>query len=425
MLGARDLVQLSRLALIRRCGDELAIEAPATGARALLRHPGLGLLATGLSAPTSVAELTTGVSAQTGIPAAGLRAALELLAGAQLVDVGKPHADGRPRFGSEDDEVLRQWELADLYFHSRSCLGRTDAPFGGQFPFTGQIEPQPTVRELPEGPIIALPRPAFTDVVARDAPLLEVMESRRSVRSYGSTPMNLDQLGEFLYRVGRVRGSFGPRPTAGMPYAATTRPYPCGGGAYELELYLTVRRCEGLAPASYFYDPAEHRLVQLPTGEEHRRQLLTTASMSAGGTVVPDILITMTSRFQRVSWKYQAIAYAVTLKHVGVLYQTMYLVATAMGLAPCGLGSGDSEHAGQALGLDYLRESSVGEFLLGSLPDLSDESGAGNSPVFDDWRPGLSPEWQLQAAERMHRQRSAATSLQVDERRQGTPAART
>ena len=59
-------------------------------------------------------------------------------------------------------------------------------------------------------------------------------------------------------------------------------------------------------------------------------------------------------------------AYNVMLKNVGVLYQTMYLVATAMDLAPCALGGGDSDLFTRAAGLDYYAETSVGEFLLGS-----------------------------------------------------------
>jgi SagB-type dehydrogenase family enzyme len=81
---------------------------------------------------------------------------------------------------------------------------------------------------------------------------------------------------------------------------------------------------------------------------------------------VPQVLITFAARFQRMGWKYDGMAYAATLKNVGVMYQTMYLVATAMGIAPCGLVSGNSDLLAQAAGLDYLKESSVGEFMLGS-----------------------------------------------------------
>jgi SagB-type dehydrogenase family enzyme len=65
-------------------------------------------------------------------------------------------------------------------------------------------------------------------------------------------------------------------------------------------------------------------------------------------------------------WTYEEMPYAAILKHVGVLYQTMYLVATAMGLAACGLGAGEATAFADATGADPLVEGSVGEFILGS-----------------------------------------------------------
>jgi SagB-type dehydrogenase family enzyme len=78
------------------------------------------------------------------------------------------------------------------------------------------------------------------------------------------------------------------------------------------------------------------------------------------------VLIVIAARFQRIAWKYASIAYSIILKDVGVLYQTMYLNATAMGLAPCGVGCGDADLFARAAGTDYYAETSVGEFLLGS-----------------------------------------------------------
>ena len=52
-----------------------------------------------------------------------------------------------------------------------------------------------------------------------------------------------------------------------VDYAA--RPYPSGGSAYELELYLAVANCEGLARGFYHYDADRHALV--PIGVRHAR----------------------------------------------------------------------------------------------------------------------------------------------------------
>ena len=89
--------------------------------------------------------------------------------------------------------------------------------------------------------------------------------------------------------------------------------------------------------------------------------------MNAAGMVhPPDILLTLAARFARAGWKYEGIAYALVQKNVGALYQQMYLVATALGLAPCALGSGNSEAFANATGLDFFAETSVGEFILSS-----------------------------------------------------------
>jgi oxazoline/thiazoline dehydrogenase len=94
--------------------------------------------------------------------------------------------------------------------------------------------------------------------------------------------------------------------------------------------------------------------------------MLLDAYLATGRVAQPQTLITLASRFSRVSWKYESIAYSLTLKNAGVLYEAMYLAATAMKLAGCGLGSGDSALFSLITGLDPLAESSVGEFMLGA-----------------------------------------------------------
>jgi oxazoline/thiazoline dehydrogenase len=95
--------------------------------------------------------------------------------------------------------------------------------------------------------------------------------------------------------------------------------------------------------------------------------LLADATVATLSQQPPQVLVCLASRFQRVSWSYEGIAYAVTLKNAGVLYQTFYLVATAMGLACSGVGRGDSDMFAKAAGTDYFAETTVGELVLGRL----------------------------------------------------------
>jgi SagB-type dehydrogenase family enzyme len=270
----------------------------------------------------------------------------------------------------DQDPALQCWEFHDLLFHARSREGRHDVPLGGTYRFVGRLDPSPALEPVSCSASVPLYRPDLDRLRREDPPLAHVQEARRSVREYGAQPITDRQLGEFLYRVGRVqelREIENVTPHGPVRMSFTSRPYPAGGALYELELYPAVRACANLAPGLYHYDPRGHRLEALADRPAEVEQLWAAAGRATGipaGKV--QVLLIVAARFPRVMWKYESMAYALILKNVGVLYQTMYLTATAMGLAPCGVGCGDADLFARAAGTDYYEESSVGEFLLGS-----------------------------------------------------------
>ena len=66
-----------------------------------------------------------------------------------------------------------------------------------------------------------------------------------------------------------------------------------------------------------------------------------------------------------MSWKYSSLAYALILKNVGVLIQTLYLMATDMGLGGCAIGSTDIDLFAKMTGIEFHVEGPVGQFALG------------------------------------------------------------
>jgi SagB-type dehydrogenase family enzyme len=129
-----------------------------------------------------------------------------------------------------------------------------------------------------------------------------------------------------------------------------------------------VKRCQGLDSGLYRYNPHEHQLEHLAPITSDLESMVWYAAAAMGKSMEKDaiqVLLLITSRFPRLSWKYQSMAYATTLKGLGCLYQTLYLVATAMDLAPCAIGSGDSELFASATGIDYYEEPLIGEFVVG------------------------------------------------------------
>ena len=261
----------------------------------------------------------------------------------------------------ETDATLQQWDFHDLLFHSRSRIGRTEKPVGGTFRFKGILEPQPALKVNPwPHQTVALPVPDLARLYHYDVPFTQVLESRKSTRAYSLLPLTLGQLGEFLYRAARVRTEY-----ANEYGDFISKPYPGGGANYETEFYITINKCVGIPRGMYYYDPKAHTLslITLPT---YQLELLLGEAFQATAMLgMPQVLITLANRFNRFNWKYTSMSYAAQLKNIGAIYQTMYLVATAMGIGACGLGTGNADRFSQITGLPYLEEGSVGEFMLG------------------------------------------------------------
>jgi oxazoline/thiazoline dehydrogenase len=76
--------------------------------------------------------------------------------------------------------------------------------------------------------------------------------------------------------------------------------------------FVNVRWCENISPGLYHYCPKEHRLEKICDMTEAVDALLEDAARSAGLAEATQILITIAARFQRLSWKYESMAYSVT-----------------------------------------------------------------------------------------------------------------
>ncbi|MRG93718.1 SagB family peptide dehydrogenase [Polyangium spumosum] len=348
---------LSRFAYQRRVGAGLVLESPRCHALLRIEDARAAALCFALARPTAPAALTVpGASPEATTTLVGL-----LVAAGFLLPVDEDDH-------TEEDRAfeLASWSFHDLVFHARSRPGRHASPCGKTFPFRGRVPPPPALRPPPAAadPPIALHRPNLDALVRDDRPFTAVLEGRRTVYAQGREPISVEQLGEFLYRSARVRAFFPATPETG--YDITSRPSPAGGACHDLEVYLAVDRCGGLEPGLYHYDPAAHALARVQGRTPEVAALLQGAAQATIGGRLPQVLVCLASRFQRVSWSYEGISYAITLKNAGVLYQTFYLVATAMNLACNGVGRGDSDLFCKAAGTDYHAETTVGEFALGS-----------------------------------------------------------
>src|SRR5262245_59263776 len=270
-LGDSDVLVLSRFAYLRRRGNDMVLESPRSGALFRICNSATAAGIAQLSAPRQVKQLRR----RDDFPG------LEILA--LLVDcrmLCKSDAHGNLR-SPEADDSFALWEFHDLMFHARSTEGRHANPLGGTYPHAGVMPPLPAVRPSWPGKKVDLrPLDAEPHAASRFAQLLH---ERHSIRTFDEArPITLSELSQILGSAARVVARWEDRVDLGdagggplVAYAA--RPYPSAGAAYELELYLTVDRCEGLARGFYHYDAGEHALVAIGAGADELRALLTAA----------------------------------------------------------------------------------------------------------------------------------------------------
>jgi oxazoline/thiazoline dehydrogenase len=337
---------LSKFAYLRKVKDSLVFESSISCAEVFLDSQIISAL-TLFAEPFGVEELT--YSSATG------HCLLCLLLKAKiLVPVDSNGIDQET-----NNPNLLQWTFHELLFHS-STRRASNLIVTETCQFEKEIQPSPVTKPSMSGIRISLYSPDLATLKQKDMSFTSVLESRRSIRSYGASPINKEQVGEFLYRVARIR-----KIESTNLGEISNRPYPSAGAIYELELYLAIDNCQGISRGLYHYEPEHHALCQLTVNQSNVEQLLNDASTATGET--PQILIVITACFQRISLKYQSISYRLILQDLGVLEQTMYLVATAMKLAPCSIGKANSDLFTQTVCLDAYVETSVGEFALGSL----------------------------------------------------------
>lgn len=234
---------------------------------------------------------------------------------------------------------------------------------GGFFPDLVDLDSPPRVaKEEREAEYVPLRSYATLD---SDRSLTECLATRRSIRSYADMPLPkrlLEQLLQFTARAHALVLT----PQLGW---ISLRNYPSGGARYPLEIYPVVYNVTDLEAGIYRYCPFQHRLEVIASDPEHRQLLLVSAKRCMGDLLPlrgdPAVLFVITAVFARTCWKYRGIPYHIILRETGALYQTLYLAATSLNLAPCAIGAFPERAVAEILHLNSCDEAQVGFFALG------------------------------------------------------------
>lgn len=233
--------------------------------------------------------------------------------------------------------------------------------YGGRFAMSERVGKSPSpIKNVTGLSSFKLSKP---QEIGRDKlTLKEVLEKRKSIRTYSNKRISPADLSYFLYHSARIKNIFNSKEGT-----LTERPYPSGGARYPLEIYVANNRITDIQKGIHYYDPLKHQLMLINNNKNYQKKFnqFVKRVLHPNLKREPDVIFIITAVFARTMWKYDKLGLSLILSDLGCLYQTMYLIATEMNLAPCPVGKIDEELVKNWTGLNWFEESHVGTFMLG------------------------------------------------------------
>jgi SagB-type dehydrogenase family enzyme len=182
-------------------------------------------------------------------------------------------------------------------------------------------------------------------------PLIEAIRCRRSRREFSPQPLSLEELSFLAWATqGASKMGSGPKDVLWMG-SALLRTVPSGGARHPFEMYLLVRRVDGLAPGLYRYLPLEHQvylLAEYAALEEKieaawgPRRSLSESAVVFIWTAIP----------YRTEWRYLALSPKIIAQDSGHLCQNLYLACEAIGAGTCAIGAFSQKKLDALVGVD-------------------------------------------------------------------------
>lgn len=336
--------QLCRFTYLRQASDEMVLESPLTPCRITIHTKEPAELLFDLCGGFKVDSLRD-----------EWNALLSALLATEMIEA-KNNESGKQK------DCLPFWEFHDLLFHARTQKGRHSYPIGGTYRFHGKREAPAVVKPIADSETIELGKPDADVAKKLDRSFGDILEKRRSIRNYAETPLLLDEISAFLFYSARIQGMVEDPAHEDM---VSLRPAPSAGARHAFEIYPFIRKCQGCDPGVYRYCPQTHILEKIKSADSDIQKLLDWNPYKAITPIAPQASIYISARIERMTWKYESIAYKLIQQDLGCLYQTFYLVAKALDLAPCALGDVDSDRLGRALEMNWQIEPFIGGFTLG------------------------------------------------------------
>lgn len=180
---------------------------------------------------------------------------------------------------------------------------------------------------------IKLPNP----VLASKTSIEEALKKRRSIRSYNTLSVSLQEIAQILWAA------------QGITSANGFRTAPSAGALYPLELFLIAGDVKKLSPGVYHYIPEKHSLQKLKGGDF--RIQLTKAAIGQEAVKLGAANIVITAVFSRTTKKYGDRGKRFVFMEAGHAAQNIYLQLASLNLGTVSIGAFDDNQVKNILNL--------------------------------------------------------------------------
>jgi len=178
-----------------------------------------------------------------------------------------------------------------------------------------------------------------------DVSLETTIHQRRTVRSFNSKELTLNQLSQLLWA---AQGITEP--------GAFKRAAPSAGALYPMDIYGAVGGgcVEGLNPGVYLYDPATHSFSLTQEGDMRRD--IAMASLGQMWMSYAPITFIITAEYSRIMGKYGQRGVRYAMIEAGHIGQNIFLQSQALGLEAGIVGAFEDGKVIQIMGIKRTHE---------------------------------------------------------------------
>ncbi len=198
----------------------------------------------------------------------------------------------------------------------------------------------PASTAMEPGSLFALPVPAKSGGMS----LTQALYERRSVRSYGSEPLTLQEIAQLLWAAQGIS-----EPEQGF------RTVPSAGATFPLEVDLLVTGIPELRDGIYRYRPQEHRLELRVPGD--RRGQLKEVALGQSAIGNAPVVMVISAVIPRTARRYGKRAERYVHMEAGHSAQNVYLQGRALGIGTVVIGAFRDDRVAGTLNLGRSEEA--------------------------------------------------------------------